>query len=193
MSRSLARASILLLSLALAACGFQLRDALTLPTDLGAVRVEATDPYSALQQALSLSLERAGATLAAEGTQGVSRLQILTEQWASTPIAVDELGRAQEFSLRYAVVFKLARADGSDLVPQQVVELSRDYVSLPENSTGSESEREILARELQREMAASILRRIDAAARATSTPATPAAGSDSALPVVAPTGTPTRP
>lgn len=193
MSRSPARALIVLMSLALGACGFQLRDALTLPSDLGAVRVEASDPYSALQQALSLSLERAGATLAAEGVPGVSRLQILTEQWASTPIAVDELGRAQEFSLRYAVVFKLARADGSDLVPQQVVELSRDYVSLPENSTGSESEREILARELQREMSASILRRIDAAARATATPATPAAGSEASLPVVSPTGTPTRP
>ena len=167
MSTAPARASIvLLLSFAVAACGFQLRDALTLPPDLGAVRVEAGDPYSALRQALSLSLERAGATLAAEGAPGVSRLQILTEQWASTPIAVDELGRAQEFSLRYAVVFKLARGDGTDLVPQQVVELSRDYVSLPENSTGSESEREILARELQREMAASILRRIDSVVRA---------------------------
>ena len=67
----------------------------------------------------------------------------------------------QEFSLRYAAVFVFRRADGTDLVPQQVVELSRDYVSPPENTTGTVTEREILADELRREMAASILRRVD--------------------------------
>ena len=57
-------------------------------------------------------------------------------------------------------------ADGSDMVPQQVIELSRDYISVPTNSSGTEGEREILSRELRREMAASILRRVDAASRA---------------------------
>jgi LPS-assembly lipoprotein len=42
-----------------------------------------------------------------------------------------------------------------------VVELSRDYVSPPEAATGTTTEREILADELRREMAASILRRVD--------------------------------
>ena len=37
------------------------------------------------------------------------------------------------------------RADGSILVPQQVVELSRDYVSPPVNVTGTTTEREVLA------------------------------------------------
>jgi LPS-assembly lipoprotein len=159
----------LLLVLALAGCGFQLRDALTLPPDLGRVQVESGDPYSALRQSLELSLERAGATVvpATAREDGASRLRLLSEVWDSQPIAVDERGRAQEFSLRYAAVFALERADGTVLVPRQVVELSRDYVSLPENSTGTESERELLAREMQREMTASILRRIDAASRTT--------------------------
>ena len=56
-------------------------------------------------------------------------------------------------------------ADGTVRVPLQVVELSRDYVSPPSNAIGTDSEREILARELRREMGAAILRRIDAAAR----------------------------
>ena len=54
----------------------------------------------------------------------------------------------------------------SDLVPQQVTELSRDYVSPPADSTGTTTEREILADELRREMSASILRRIDSVVRA---------------------------
>src|SRR3546814_6617450 len=46
------------------------------------------------------------------------------------------------------------------------VDGARDYVSVPTRSTGTEGERELLAREMQKEMTASILRRIDAASRA---------------------------
>jgi len=63
------------------------------------------------------------------------------------------------------VVFVLHNADGDVLVPQQAVELARDYVSAPDDATGIDSERELLTQEMQREMNASILRRIDAAVR----------------------------
>ena len=160
---------VLLLAV-VSACGFQLRKPLQLPPDLDGIRVVASDPYSPLAQALSRSLEHAGlevaegAADAGAGDAGV--LRIHSEGWDSQAISVDEFGRAQEFTLRYAAVFSLVGADGTELVPEQVIELSREYVSLPENSTGSESEREMLSRELQREMSAAVLRRIDAVNRA---------------------------
>ena len=63
------------------------------------------------------------------------------------------------------MTFELRRADGSTPVPRQTIELARDYVSNPTNSTGTEGEREILQRELRREMSASVLRRLGAVAR----------------------------
>ncbi|MBJ6980428.1 MULTISPECIES: LPS assembly lipoprotein LptE [unclassified Luteimonas] len=166
MTRSHLRSFVLaLLVLALPACGFHLRDALTLPPDLDRVRVTAQDPYSALAQSLSRSLERAGIEVPTGDSPGASVLRIHSEQWESQPLSVDQFGRAQEYTLRYAAVFSLVDGSGGMLVPQQVIELSRDYVSLPQDSTGSESERELLSRELQREMASSVLRRIDAVTR----------------------------
>jgi LPS-assembly lipoprotein len=161
------------LTFALTACGFHLRDALVIPPDLGPLRVVSPDPYSPLAVSVSEALDRAGARPAAAGaTDDVATLRILSERWASTPLSVDQAGRAQEYTLRYAVVFRLNRANGSDLVPQQAIELSRDYISVPTNSSGTEGEREILAREMRRDMVASILRRIDAASRGlTSVPA----------------------
>ncbi len=82
----------------------------------------------------------------------MATLRIVSERWGDLPIAVDQFGRAQEFSLRYAVVFSFKKADGTDLVPQQ-------------DATGTTTEREVLADELRREMAASILRRIDGVVR----------------------------
>jgi LPS-assembly lipoprotein len=108
-----------------------------------------------------------GATIAdADSKEPAAQLQVLSERWGDLPIAIDAQGRAQEFSLRYAVIFVFRREDGSDLVPQQVIELSRDYVSPPTDSTGTTTEREILADELRREMSASIMRRIDSVVRA---------------------------
>lgn len=151
----------------LAACGFHLRNSLTLPSDIGPVRVVAKDPYSPLAEALAQALERAGGQASAEGSkEGMSTLNIVFERWGNTPISVDVQGRSQEYTLRYATIFDLRRADGSVVVPRQSIELARDYISIPTRAEGTESERELLSREMRREMVASILRRIDAVSKA---------------------------
>lgn len=169
----------LLLSIALAAglagCGFHPRNALMLPADVPAVQVTSNVPYSELTKLLERNLRASGAQIitaagsadaqAAELAEDAARLQVLSERWGDLPIAIDGSGRAQEYRLRYAAIFVFKRADGSVLVPQQVIELSRDYVAPPTDATGTTTEREILATELRREMAASILRRIDGVVR----------------------------
>ncbi len=164
----------LILATTLTGCGFHLRNRLALPADLPSVKVESQTRYSELVKLLNRSLRASGATVVGEdGTPGkgkddpgLARLQIRSERWGDLPIAIDAQGRAQEYSLRYAVVFAFLRPDGSAVVPEQAVELSRDYVSPPEDATGTTTEREILADELRREMSASILRRIDSVIRA---------------------------
>lgn len=159
--------SVFALALLLSACGFHLRGALTLPSDIGKVRVIAKDPYSPLAEGVAQALTRAKIPATAEGVkEGVATLNIRLERWGNTPLSVDARGRSQEYTLRYATIFDLRRADGSVVVPEQSIELSRDYISVPTRSEGTEGERELLARELQREMIASILRRVDAVSKA---------------------------
>ena len=162
------RASLfaVLLVLGVSACGFHLREALVLPDHMDQVKVTARDPYSPLALALERALERAGARVVGGDTEErVARLDVRSERWDSTPISLDQFGRAQEYTLRYAVVFALVDANGDEIVPQQAVELARDYISVPTDATGTDTETELLAREMQREMTAAILRRIDAATR----------------------------
>jgi LPS-assembly lipoprotein len=168
----------IVLALALTACGFHLRNELVLPADLGPVRVASVDQYSPLADSLTQSVRRAGAQIAEKDDPNATVLDLLSERWGDTPLSVDQLGRAQEFSLRYAVVFEVRKADGTKPVPRQAVELSRDYISNPVNAIGTESERELLVKELRREMAASILRRLDAVARAGTTTPAPASRLD---------------
>ncbi|WCE04300.1 LPS assembly lipoprotein LptE [Pseudoxanthomonas sp. JBR18] len=162
--------AVILLAVSLSACGFHLRSKIALPSDLGPVKVAATDAYSPLARDLSVGLRGAGAIPADDAKAKVATLDIMSERWGDQPIALDEQGRALEYSLRYAVIFRFTRADGSELVPQQVVELSRDYVAEATNLTGATSEREILADELRRDMAQAILRRIDGVVRGVGRP-----------------------
>lgn len=163
--------AVFLLATALSACGFHLRNKIALPADLGPVRVVSTTPYSPLANDIARGLQHAGAIPAAPDATNVATLQIVSERWGDRPISIDQFGRSQEFSLRYAAIFVFRRADGSELVPRQVVELSRDYLSPPQNVTGTTTEREIIADELRREMAASILRRVDGVIGHGATPA----------------------
>ena len=150
------------------------------------------DRYSQLAESLSQALARSGAIPAPDPVAVVvqpddaqsgiappgdataapvptpaATLNIRQERWGSLPVSIDSRGRATELTLRYAVEFDLLRADGSVLVPRQVVELGRNYVTVATQSIGTDNEQEILAREMQREMVASIMRRIDAALQAT--------------------------
>ena len=154
----------LALSLLLSACGFHLRNALMLPPDLGPVDIVSSDPYSRLARSVERALAAAGAR-STDRAVDVAVLNIQSERWAALPASLDAQGRAQEYTLRYAVVFSMRDADGRDIVPQQAIELARDYLAPPTDSIGADSERELLSRELEREMTASIIRRIDAVFR----------------------------
>ncbi|MFL6586781.1 MAG: LPS assembly lipoprotein LptE [Luteimonas sp.] len=157
--------ALVALVLTLSACGFHLRNALTLPPNLGPVDIVSSDPYSRLARSVERALAAAGAEIADPDATGVATLNIQSERWAALPASLDAQGRAQEYTLRYAVVFSMRDADGRDIVPQQAIELARDYLSPPTDSIGADSERELLSRELEREMTASIIRRIDAVFR----------------------------
>ena len=85
--------AIVLLSLALGACGFHLRNALLLPSDLGPLRVVSPNPYSQLGESLSEELTRAGATPAPEPVSSagandtlapLATLRVVSENWATT-------------------------------------------------------------------------------------------------------------
>ena len=161
---ALALAAIALL---LTACGFQPRRALTLPPELGAVQVESGDRYSRLADGLARALERAGANAdKAADRQRRARLRIVSERWNEGPLSTDATARIREYVTRYSVQFELIDAAGVTRVPRETVELSREYAFDATRSFGTPAEQEVIREELQRDMVAAILRRIDASLRA---------------------------
>jgi len=149
----------------LSACGFQPRGKLAVASELGPVKVETSDPYSPLAQGLSTALLRAGAAPAVQG-QPSATLRIRSERLRTRPLAVDRNARVREYQTRYRVVFDVIGADGRARVRSQEIELSREFTYDVGAAVGSPAEQELLQQEMQRDMQAAILRRLDAVLRA---------------------------
>jgi outer membrane lipopolysaccharide assembly protein LptE/RlpB len=157
------RVLLLFLLVSLTACGFQLRRDLELPANLATLRIEQTDPFSPLGRGLEPALRRAGATLVDSGESAVLRIPSVRRQ--QLPLSVGTTGRVQEYALRYRVEIELIDAAGQVVLPRQAIELERVYPFDTAAALGSPAEQELVQAELDRDMVAAILRRIDAALR----------------------------
>lgn len=164
----------------LVGCGFHPRAELALPPDLGPVRVVTSDPYSPLGDSLSRVLTRAGAQPAAQGCAGaagaapgpnpgcagkVATLHVVSETWAEVPLSVDAFSHVREYIITYSVKFSFVAADNTDISALQEAKLQRDFTYDDAHALGAAQERDTIHEELQRDMAATIIRRIGIALR----------------------------
>ncbi len=149
-----------LLVLLLSACGFQLRKDFVLPASLSPIRVELADSFSPLQRNLEQLLRGGGAGVVSGGETAGSVLRIPVNATRLAPLIVGQTGRVQEYVLFHTVEFELLDAEGTRLVERQRVELQREFLFDSIGAVGSPGEQELIAKELETEMAQAILRRL---------------------------------
>ena len=155
---------LLCLVLAVSACGFRPRGTLALAEELGPVKVQTADPYSELAQGLSVALARAGVKAAVEGEPSAT-LRVRSERLSTRPLTVDVRALVREYETLYRVAFDVVGADGKIRLPEQTVELTREFTYDAFAQAGSPAEQRLIEEELRREMQAAILRRLDAVLR----------------------------
>lgn len=156
---------LLCLVLAVSACGFRPRGTLALAEELGPVKVQTADPYSELAQGLSVALARAGVKAAVEGEPSAT-LRVRSERLSTRPLTVDVRALVREYETLYRVAFDVVGVDGKIRLPEQTVELTREFTYDAFAQAGSPAEQRLIEEELRREMQAAILRRLDAVLRA---------------------------
>jgi LPS-assembly lipoprotein len=146
-------------SLALAGCGFQLREELQLPQGFDNVRLEVADPASPLARDLAAALKRAGATVRDSGSEG-ALVRIALNSLATEPLTVGGNARVQEYVVRYRIELEVLDAGGAVQLARTPVVLERDYSFDETQALGAAAQEQLLREELQREMVQQVLRRI---------------------------------
>ena len=95
----------------------------------------------------------------------ISTLRIVSEAFRTDPLSVDAFAHVHEYIVTYVVRFNLTAPDGSEVMPTQEVRLQRDFSYDINHALGSGSEQDTINNDLQREMADTIIRRVDISLR----------------------------
>lgn len=145
-------------ALLLTGCGFQLRGSYAMPAFLTDVTVQVPRNSEELARELTLAFERVG--IATNGDDLV--LEVTRELRNRQTATVDSRAKAAEYTLVYAVDWRLVGADGRALSPLQPLILRRSYQYDATNVVGKNTEEENLVQELRRDAARQIVRQLGA-------------------------------
>lgn len=156
-------AATLLLAVALAACGFQLRGTAALPFDTIYMPPTTT-------AGVALDLKRniqsgTRTTVVDDPKQAQAVLEFTQEAREKHILSLNAAGRVREFQLRYRVGFRVHDGKGGEFLPASTVQLTRDVTFNDSEVLAKETEEQLLYRDMQFDMVQQIMRRLAAAQR----------------------------
>jgi len=149
-----------LLTTVLTACGFKLRGAFDLPVELQKIYVvggQSGELRQDLNDMLAFSAEVVKRRADADAI-----LTIDKEELDSRTLSVDSRGKVRESEIQYSVIYSLALADGKVLLDKEALLLTRDFIDDENDVIGRSNESVVIKRDLKRDAAQQILRRVQA-------------------------------
>jgi LPS-assembly lipoprotein len=156
------KALVLLASMALAGCGFQLRGTAEVPF----ATIYIPNAIGGIALDLKRSIQAGTNAKVVEDPKAADALLAFSHEAREKEIlSLNAAGRVREFRLRYRVGFRVHDAKGSDYVPQSALELTRDVSFNDAEVLAKEAEEQLLFRDMQSDMVQQIMRRLAAARR----------------------------
>ncbi len=159
--------AMLLLAVALAACGFQLRGS------GGQYQMPFHSIWLGFADTSPLGIElrrnlRGGDAVAVvdDPARAEAKLDVLSETRGKTILSLNSQGRVREYQLTYTLVFRVRDAKDAELLGATEISLKRSIAFNESQTLAKESEEALLYRDMQSDLVQQILRRLAAIKRA---------------------------
>ncbi len=151
---------ILLLTVTLAACGFQLRGSYTLPWDTLYISfAENTEIYAQVKRGIEASSQTRVIT---DSKKADASLIVLGDTPTKSILSLSGTGLVREFQLTRTFVYKIQDASGKELVPANQIILQREMTFDDAHLFAKEAEEVMILREMQQDLVQQLLRRLSA-------------------------------
>ena len=180
--RLLQRSALLGCVVALAACGFHLRENVKLPASIQKAYLTVSGGGD-FQRMLARELEVGGVDIQKEGGPGIAEIRVPVASFSTDTLTAGGYARITEYAVRFQVQFSVIDAVGNVVVPSQRIDMQREYSYDATNTIGNVSQVTEIQRSLSQDMVQAILFRLQAASKHAAT--APASASSSA-PAAAP-------
>ena len=141
----------------MAACGFQLRGAYSLPYE--SIYIATGD--GVIGAGLKRNIRSSGGTRLAESAAEAQATFLPTgELRDSVILSLSSGGRVREKRLRYRYAYRIVDAKGRDLVPLSYVELNRDISFADSVTLAKTQEEDLLWRDMENDLVQQLMRRL---------------------------------
>ncbi len=134
---------MLVSSLLLAACGFQLRSATVLPTEMERTYIATDSRHSLFYRSLRSSLLANGVDLVDSPLEATAVFNVLDDDTGRRVLSVSATNIPREYEVYYRVLYRLDSGDKLLMAPQEQI-LTRDYTYDVTLVLGKEKEEQLL-------------------------------------------------
>jgi LPS-assembly lipoprotein len=146
------------LTFALAACGFKLRGAQTLPIDTLYLALPVNSPVGA--EITRVVRSSTNARVVADRKSAQAIFELLGEARDREVISVNAQGRAREYQLRLQTTFRVVDRDGVELIAPTALTARRDIAFNEAEFLAKESEEALLYRDMQSDLVRQMVSRL---------------------------------
>ena len=159
--RIVLQTTVLIMTLMLSACGFQLRGAYTLPFESLYLGVPEA---SLIGAGLKRQIRASGSVLLVD-TPDEAQARFYTTYDAREPVILSfsGSGRVREKRLYYRYGYRMVDSKGLNLIQPGMIELSRDLTYADSAVLAKEQEEELLWRDMESDVVQQLMRRLAAA------------------------------
>jgi LPS-assembly lipoprotein len=142
------------------ACGFQLRDAASLPPEMDQTRLVIDDRYSQLSRHLQNLLERNGVQIV-DGDAATAVLEVMSNRVVTEVLTIGDSARVREYRISHTVEFRLTDGAGAELIGPQTLRQSRELAFDEQAILANSREEEYLRADLAKTMARLMVARLE--------------------------------
>lgn len=152
--------NLIFLSLMLTACGFHLRQPANLPAEYRSVYIDGQG--GSFGKELSELLGYSTATIVQARSDADVIIHIISDKKGTRTLSLSRGGKSTEQELTRVVLYELLDKEGVVLLPEQKLEMVRNYFNDQTAVIGKSNEESQIYREMNRQMAGRLLRQVRA-------------------------------
>lgn len=153
---------MLLVAIAVSACGFQLRGEASLPSEMSSTQMIVNDENSTLARRVRIMLEQNGVRFT-NGEEATAVLEIPTDRVVTEVLTIGDNARVKEYRITHTVRFRLTAADGRELLPMQTLRQAREISFDEQKILAASREQEYLEKDLAETLARLLVTRLESA------------------------------
>ncbi len=149
---------VLVIALLLSACGYHLRGAIDLPSELKAIYLEGAS--APLVEQFKKALESSNVLLVNSRSAAGTIITISNEDSLKRALSLGASGKANQYGLEYRLNYEVTDVNNKQLVKSQPVEIRREYFNDQQLILGKDNEEIVIRNEMYQQAVRTIINQV---------------------------------